>query len=343
MSYEYLRTSADLPRLFRRPDALHDPLVVLTTIFNPARYRSRYKLYQNFELHMLQSGVLLYTVEIALGNRDFAITESGNPYHLQLRTNDEMWFKENSLDVLAQYVLQREPNARWLAYIDADFHFVRPDWADETRQMLEHYPIVQMWSHLQNLDFDHSVRSSLRSFVSLWKEYGEIPVPQAIKLPYSYDRWGAPGGAWAMHREVWDALGGLIDFCILGSADYWMALALTGQACKIVKRARDVGHGITTAQKPLIMGWQHRAEEGQWRGRPIIENVGLVQGTAVHYWHGSHADRQYDTRGNILPKYGFDPALDLRYGVNGLLQFTNRQPGLRREVQAYLHSRNEDA
>jgi hypothetical protein len=39
---------------------------------------------------------------------------------------------------------------------------------------------------------------------------------------------GATGGAWAFRRSAFDAVGGLLDTCILGSADWHMAFGLVG-------------------------------------------------------------------------------------------------------------------
>src|SRR5262245_52900444 len=64
---------------FKRPDRITEPLYVATVVFNPIRYRSRWKLYQDFKLMVANSGAVLYVAEIAFGHREFSITEEGNP------------------------------------------------------------------------------------------------------------------------------------------------------------------------------------------------------------------------------------------------------------------------
>src|SRR5678809_704271 len=104
------------PTYFSRPDTLEDPLYVITTIFNAPRFRVRWKLYQDFKYWVEQSpAAKLYTVEVAFGDRAF-VTEPG-PTTLQLRTTDELWLKERSLNLLAQRL---PPDWKYVAWMDAD-------------------------------------------------------------------------------------------------------------------------------------------------------------------------------------------------------------------------------
>lgn len=120
-------------------------LDVVAVVSNPCRYRSRYDLYRAFERHMLDSGVRLTTVEMAFGGREFEVTESGNPRHVQVRSSFELWHKEN----LIRLGVSRLPSD-WasVAWIDADVQFARSDWCQETLHALQHYSVVQPWSQV---------------------------------------------------------------------------------------------------------------------------------------------------------------------------------------------------
>ncbi len=87
----------------------------------------------------------------------------------------------------------------------------------------------------------------------------------------------------------------------------------------------------------MILEWQARAE------RQIRRNVGMVKGLALHYWHGSHKSRGYETRNNILIDEQFNPDVDLKTDAQGLWQLTGRSIRLRDAVREYFHSRNEDS
>src|SRR6185369_10683950 len=109
-----------------------------------------------------------------------------------------------------------------------------------------------------------------------------------------------PGFAWAIRREAFDKLGGLIDWAILGSGDYHMARALVGDA------ASTIHDGISKRYAYKVLNWQHRAEKF------IRRNVGYVPGLLLHNWHGREKDRRYWDRWNMLVRNGFDPDLDLK-------------------------------
>lgn len=52
-------------------------------------------------------------------------------------------------------------------------------------------------------------------------------VAPASSMPdCDYRRYGHTGYVWACTRYFWENVGGLMDFCILGSADHNMALAM---------------------------------------------------------------------------------------------------------------------
>ena len=80
------------------------------------------------------------------------------------------------------------------------------------------------------------------------------------------------------------ALGGLMDFCILGSADRHMALALIGKA------ALSLHRGCSLAYQKRVLAWEARAE------RIVRRNVNYVPGLLTHWWHGKKRDRGYVER-----------------------------------------------
>ena len=56
--------------------------------------------------------------------------------------------------------------------------------------------------------------------------------------------------------------------------------------------------------------------------------VGYVDGSVVHFWHGSVAKRRFGDRLQWLTRHGFDPALDLRASADGIWEWTGRNPDL---------------
>lgn len=319
--------------LFRRPDRIPEPLYVIGVMFNPLRYRTRWKLYEDFSKRVAESGAILYTVEVAFGEREFAITDESNPNHLRLRTYDPLWLKENAINL----AIQRLPyNWQYVAWVDADLSFARDDWADETKHQLQHHPVVQMWSQAQDLNSNHEVLKTHRSLAWCYQE-GEWPAGQPLAPAYYYfgmDRqvvYRHPGYAWAIRRDAFDGVGGLLDFSVIGSGDYHMAYAILGE-CEGTLKAQ-----YHPRFKARVMAWQERALA------VIQKNLGYVSGTVFHYWHGSQINRKYNDRWKILVDTDFNPDLDIIRDSQGLWQLTPHGEPLRRAMQDYLRGRDEDA
>lgn len=318
------------------------PLHVITAISNPQRYYSRYRLYQAFEKMCADAGAVLWTVELALRDRHHEITQPDNPHHIQLRSPSELWHKENLLNI----AIQRLP-ADWeyVAWIDADVTFARPDWVVETIHQLQHYKIVQMFSHAQDVGPQHDLgprqvlgkvyQSFLYSLITGEDISGWSPVNRnGGASGYGGGRkwwlWHT-GYAWAARRSAISDLGGLGDCAPLGSADHHMAAALIG-------RVRETIHGgMHRHYKEYWDRWQARAL------KYINRNVGYVPGLLLHYWHGPKADRRYNDRWKILVDNRFDPLEDMKYDPQGVLQLTERNWKLRNDIREYFRVRNEDS
>ena len=116
---------------------------------NPFRWRARRQNFNDFARHMLHTpNVKLYRVELAYGERPFEVTEPGDPLQIQLRTDCEMFHKENLINIGVQ---RFEPGWKYGAYSDGDFHFTRHDWALEAIHMLQHHEFVQLFSNYADL------------------------------------------------------------------------------------------------------------------------------------------------------------------------------------------------
>jgi len=316
--------------VFERHDHVEAPLYVATVVFNPIRYRSRWKLYEDFKRHVEASGAILYTAEVAFGHRNFCITELENPRHLQLRTETEIWHKEKILNLL----IQRLPvDWKYVATVDADVSFVRGDWANETIHQLQHYQVVQMWSQAEDLNSHNEGIQNADSFVFSWMNH----IPEEDDCYYAgtsgkHFTWH-PGFAWAYRRAALESLGGLIDFGIVGSGDRHMAKALIGEVDGTIQA------GVSDAYRFMLQLWEDRAL------RYIKKNIGYVPGKLLHYWHGPKVSRQYFSRWQILTDNQFDPVMDLKPDTQGLYQLVveeSRQITMRDQLRQYFRTRNED-
>jgi hypothetical protein len=291
--------------------------------------------------------VKLHFGELAYGERPFEVTEPGTS-DLQLRTRAELFHKENILN----RVIQTFP-ADWQygAWVDADFHFTRHDWALEAIHQLQHYDFVQLFSSYADLSGETYGTGHLPLRVT--PSFAFNYVQNGFRLPegYSHGGWkirgarpddyygaiargrrgvGATGGAWAFRRSAFDTVGGLLDRCILGHGDWFMTFGLVGE------EAPDMHiDGYTSDYRSTILAWQKNAAK-------LKKNVGYVDGFAVHHFHGSKLRRGYASRDMILVKHHFAPTTDLKPDWQGIYQLTPDKPDLRDAIRMYFMSRNED-
>jgi hypothetical protein len=299
----------------------------VTVIFNPCRYKSRYEQFFEFKKMFDEAGVPLWVVEVAIGRREFVCTEANNPYHLQLASDSELWFKEIALNLLVER-LPRE--AEYIAWIDADVysgHGLKA-WLAETVQQLQRYKIVQMFQTAIDLGPDGEALSLHKGFVHQYQN-GQLN-------PRDYAANGHPGFAWAAHKSVlWDKLGGLIDWSILGSGDRSMCYAW------IHKAALSVPDNISPGYLRELLEYETRCK------MYLRKDIGFVPGTIYHWWGGRKKDRQYADRWKIITKNDFDPDRDLKQDWQGLFSLnddgTDRSIRLRDEVRKYFGTRREDA
>lgn len=302
----------------------------ITMVSNPVRYASRYRLAEVFKKHIAASGVPLYICEVQHGDREFAVTSDTDPHHLQLRTTSVLWHKENALNLV---LAKLPPEVKYVAILDADIAFQHyhpgddQSWVREMWHQLQMHEVVQLWQNAIDMGPSGEALAIHRGFVSQYRNNN-----QTVK---KYAAWH-PGFGWAWRVDTLRAMGGLIDVSVVGGADRTMALAMINR----VGESGDVTVG-TQAYRDHMTAWQHKAE------RLVRRNVGYVQGTIFHSWHGRKQQRGYETRYKILVDAGFDPRVDLRRDANGLYRLvdhgTERDVEFRDALLGYLSSRNEDS
>lgn len=303
-------------------------LYVITVIFNPFGFRSRYRLYEAFKKHMADSGAKLFTIEAAFGDQPFQVTSPEDPMNAQLRTNQVLWHKERLVNIALHRLYHLVPGARFFGWFDADITFVNPNWLEEATHALSHLPVIQPFSEAINLnssgEFMWNCPSSFRSFIECRGYHQEPP------LPVSYTYKGHPGLAWCATREALESIGGLYDKCTAGSGDTVMSNGLKGDWSAYLPAYPSEG------MKRSLSDWAEKAQRCT-KGR-----IGFTRGALLHHWHGRSEARGYEKRWEILAFHRFDPATDLRTDEQGLYRWAGNKPQLEDDIRLSLGSRNED-
>lgn len=292
---------------------------------NPLRWNSRQWLFNEFRRHMeTLPNIRLYVVELAFGDRPFEVTNKDCPYDIQFRTRSEIWHKENLLN-LAIWRFDRD--WEYGGWVDGDIAFSKRNVGIETIHQLQHYDWVQMFSQVQDLGPNEEVLNTRPGYCYALERGLDV-----IGKPINQYGWpGSPGFAWAFRRESFEACGGLLDTCILGSGDHHMAVGLSGG---------DPTHYDTEycgeAYKESIETWQARAY------RAVKGNIGAVPGLITHSWHGPRPQRGYETRWKILRDFDYNPYKDIHRDDEGVYTLSDQKPGFRDAIRKYFRSRNED-
>jgi hypothetical protein len=291
--------------------------------------------------------VALHIGELAYGERPHEVA-LGFPGDVPLRTQSELFHKEN---ILNRVISTFPPDWKYGAWVDADFHFTRHDWALEAIHQLQHYDFVQLFSSYSDLSGKTYGTGQLPMRVTPSFAFNYVQNGYQLPAGFANGGWkiagskddeyygglvggrrgvGATGGAWAFRRSAFDAVGGLLDKCILGHGDWFMTFGLVGE------EAPDMHiDGYSDDYRNTILSWQRNAAR-------LKKNIGYVDGFAVHHFHGSKLRRGYASRDTILVKYKFAPSNDLKVDWQGIYQLNGDKPGLRDAIRAYFISRNED-
>ncbi len=331
----------------RTHHAVPGVLDVISVVSNSMRYRSRYDLFRAHERHLQCSGVRHTVVELALGDRPFEVTQAGNPRHVQLRSREELWHKENLINI----GISRLPmDWRYVSWVDADLTFLNPSWAQDTIHALQRWDIVQPFSHSINMGptyhplFDSHRKGvkEQKKVVASWTycDFNEIPKDGVKRKFLKGDGFGQDytitdetghvwhsGFAWAARREAIDTIGGLLDWAILGSADRHMA---------------DFLIGFDDWNPKLSDGYRASLDIHKARFDLLKGNHGFTDGLVAHHFHGRLVNRMYMDRWKILFKWGFDPTADIKRDWQGLWQLSGNKPGLRDDIRRYFMARQED-
>lgn len=318
---------------FHRPDVIKQTLYVITPVMNPQRYRTRWKLYKEFEKYVLDSQQAhLVTIECAFGEREFVIEQQ--PSHhtvVQVRSSTEAWLKENMINI----AISRLPlDSKYIAWIDADISFARKDWVGETLHLLQHYDVIQMFSEAIDLGPKQEITRVFTGFNYCYSNPYKVPTFDKKNYVTHKDGKGYwhPGFAWAARKEAINHLGGLVDWSILGGGDTFMAYALSGLLSN-----RTMPRSLGPSGVAMLQEWEQRAE------KYVRRNIGYMEGTIFHYWHGSRKSRAYMDRGAILTTASFDPIKDIKKDWQGLYQLNPENILLRDGIRKYFRQRNEDS
>jgi hypothetical protein len=340
-------------------------LHVAVAYSNPFRWRTRREQMNKLRDHLAQeANVVLHLGELAFGDRPWEVTSAENPLDIQLRTKHEAFYKENIQNV----VIERGFPADWKYGMccDADFQIITVGWALETIHQLQHYDWIQPFSSYVDVTggvygqanvpyrvhgsfFFNYIQNGYRvspqyhsgvvgpdgNFIKQTAPIGDPGYEKAMgersHIEGEFLRGvGATGGSYAFTHDAFDKVGRILDRCILGHGDWYMAYQLVGLEPPDIH-----SQNYHPAYKEYVRTW------GKWAER-IHRNVGYVDAMATHAFHGSKTRRGYSSRDVILAKHQFNPYVDIYADWQGIWQFAPEAWQFRDDTRRYFISRFED-
>ena len=309
-------------------DHKYDNFYVVCCVSNPCRYKSRYNLYFQFKKHIVEElGVKNFiTIEMSFGERKYVVTSSENPNDIQVHGETEVWLKENLWNLAAKRLPR---TAEYIAFCDADIRFLNPNVIDETIHSLQHFDVVQMFESVMDLGARGEIRQVHKSFVSCYLSQYQKYFNNEKK---SYLHSGHPGYTIAIRRKTLERLGGFIERAILGSADHHFWLAMIGRAIE------SLPGGVHPEYYKMIMDFETLALD------VVKKNIGFVQGSLLHNFHGLKKKRKYQERWDVITKNSYDPTEDIYFNLHGVMELKNTDKNikLRDDIRKYFRDRDED-
>jgi hypothetical protein len=293
------------------------PLYVILPYFNFCGFKRRRDLFIQFvERYAKTPGLRLVVVE-AMGPEPLGRLPVHE--HIRLTSDSRVWLKENLIN-LGVKALPKD--WKYLAWIDADLEFLNQNWVQETIRGLQRADVVQLWRTAVNLGPHGEAIKVDKSFAYMFVGSGTD-----WTATDKYGFWH-PGYAWACTRAAFQKMGGLPDWAILGSGDRHLAMSLAGLG------QTSCPGTIHENYKIMLKLYEKSLKNFK---------VSWVDGTIIHYWHGSFTDRKYRERWDILVQNSFDPFEDIGYTDEGLVQLTEKGQRFEKYLDDYFMGRREDS
>ncbi len=303
-------------------------LWVISCYFNPGNFKRRRANFREFRRRLAAP---LVAVELAF-DAPFELGPSDADVLVQLRGGAVLFQKERLLNIAWQHV---PPQCAKIAWLDGDVFFETNEWIDATVELLDRFPLVMPFSRVGELRQDTPVEATPAltdcdlgySLMHRWKA-GEIP-PGIMQSNMRLSRTHS-GLAWACRRDAFEGIG-FYDACVVGSGNR----AILGAA---IGRYDD-----TIAYLCMSDLWaEHYRRWANQHFSRVQGQIGCLDATLFHFWHGDLERRRYAERHQDFAKYAFDPARDIGSSATGCWAWSSEKPQMHEYVRRYFLERSED-
>lgn len=300
-------------------------LYVILPYFNFCKSRRRYILFMEFLDRIKKYENIKIVISEATNTEEFDLPNDleGLYSHHGYKLNSEYWCKENLINLA---VKQLPLNWKYIAWIDADLTFLNENWVSDTIEALKESEFVQLFETAIHMGPHEEAMKIDKSFGYMHKKSNT-----EWRSDCKYGYWHC-GFAWACNRYAYDKTNGLIDYSILGSGDYHMAMALINKVEESFPREKEKIHP----------SYYQKLKDYEALIRIYKIRLSYTPGTILHHWHGRREDRKYVERWNILYEHNYNPDEDIEYDEDGLLNLSNYGKRMEIDIMQYFIERRED-
>jgi hypothetical protein len=302
---------------------------IVTSYFNPLRYKSKKINYDLFAARIAGAGIPLLVIELAPVGAPFELSDDNEV--VRIRGNLAIWQKERLLNIAISHL---PASCRKVAWVDCDLIFEDDDWARKASAALDQFSVVQLFSSCVRLPRgDSEFRGHGQDGSGVTEGFAAaFARDPRLAREATYREHGHTGFAWAARRDLLDACA-LYDACLTGSGDHLMAHAFAGT--------------LDSPCIPAMIGSGHAyaAHFDRWAvsvDEACHGNFGCVPGRVLHLWHGSVADRRYYDRNQQFKAFNFDPDRHIHRNEMGAWEWNHAPAVMQEWARNLFESRNED-
>jgi hypothetical protein len=305
-----------------------DELWAISCYFNPGKYRRRLEVFHEFRARLAAP---LVVAELSYDGR-FDLRRNDAEILIQLDGGAVLWQKERLLNIAWQNV---PAGCRKIAWLDCDVVFSSDDWIDAAVTLMDDYPLVMLFSTVGELhrfaqlgslslldgcDVGHSIIHQMNQGQQV-----DGLLSNNMRLSRTHS-----GLAWAANRSVVEGLG-FYDACIVGSGNRAML-------CAALDR-------WDAALRYISMNERWADHYRRWANRFLARvggQIGCLDTTLFHLWHGDLAKRRYAERHREFARYEFDPDRDIAIQSNGCWAWASEKEEMHEFLLRYFNERRED-
>lgn len=261
-----------------------------------------YNLHRNFKNYIESFGLSFCTIEGIREdlNQTYLVSHPNKePYEIQIKIYDEVYMRENLLNV----ALRKIKNWEYVAWIDAHQSFENTYWWEEAIIKTEKFASVQL--------FRNTVRCNIYN-ETLERKNGIMYFSKIqINLDITLKRNEYPeyGNGYILRKELYDKMGYILDTCIMGGCD--LSYVLASIPPNYIFR-------LLMSRLPRII-YQFRP----WlvKTRDLFQgSTTYVRGDLIHFEHEHYFDYGWAA---LYERAGFKITQDLTRDANFTLRITN--------------------